>query len=428
MRRRAPALLAILSATALGFVVGQGTHTRAAQSQDRAVWDRLGLMARVLSEIELRYVEPVDQEQIIYAGLRGMVGQLDPHSRFLDARELSNMRNDTRGEYVGVGMEVRTHDEGGVVVGNVFPGGPAGDAGVQTGDRLLAVDGEDATEWTTDQVVARLRGERGAAVQLTVARIVEEVPQTLQLDLVRDVIRMEAVSEEMPVPGYGVVRVRMFQSGVGEQVRAAIDRLQADENVPLVGLVLDLRDDPGGLLSEAISLSDAFLSEGQIVSTAGRDATRGEAWSASRSNTRWQGPLVVLVNGQSASASEIVAGALQDNGRAVIVGTRTYGKGSVQSIIDLPGGTGLKLTTSLYYTPSGRSIQNLGITPDFEVEAGLWSPDDQTAPREGQLQGALPNPNGDATSGFDLSAVTDRQLRVALQQLHAFSVFANATR
>lgn len=408
-----------------GYGLGSLHPVPPVEAQPSTAYDHLSLFARVFAEVQNRYVDDVDEERLVHAALRGLVGELDPHSRFLDAVEYANMRSDTRGEYVGVGMEVRQTEEG-VRVGTVFEGGPAFDAGLLTDDLILAIDDEEAGGFTTDDVVRRLRGERGQGVQLRVGRGAETERSEFTFSLVRDVIRMTAVTAEMPVPGYGVVRVRSFQTNIATDVRAAIDRLQSEFGSDLKGLILDLRDDPGGLLSEAISLSDTFLTSGEIVSTRGRGAARSDAWTASRSNTRYRGPMVVLVNQGSASASEIVAGALQDHGRAVIVGTRTFGKGSVQSIIDLPGGNGLKLTTSLYYTPSGRSIQNEGIVPDLIVEAGTVDAE-PTPTREASLERSLANPNGGGSQGeFDLSAVTDRQLRAALMQLRAFEIFASA--
>lgn len=423
--RRAPlrparSFLGVLFGLVVGLVIGAMRPDASADARPDSTYALMDLFAEVFGNIQDRYVEPVDDQELMYHALEGMVGSLDPHSRFMDPEAFAAMREDTRGEYVGVGMQVMPGDDG-VRVGEVFEGGPAFDAGIQTDDVILAIDGEDASGWDADQIVRVLRGPRGEPVSITV----ERGGDPITFELVRDVIHMTAVVSSMPVPGYGVVEIRGFQNDTGNEVRAAIDRLQAEHGGDLDGIILDLRGNPGGLLNEAISVSDAFLASGTIVSTAGRDPDEGDAWEAQRSNTRYRGPLVVLVDGGSASASEIVAGALQDNGRAVVVGTRTYGKGSVQSIIELTGGAGMKLTVSLYYTPSGRSIQGRGITPDLTVEAGQYVPDDAPT-REASLSGSLANPGADDDDGFDLSGVTDRQLRAALQQLHAFSIFASA--
>jgi carboxyl-terminal processing protease len=418
-------VLALTGTLALGFTAGALLSPRA-DATSQPSWETLQLFGEVFDHIRERYVEPADDEQLVYAALRGMVGALDPHSRFMDPAEFTAMQEDTRGQYVGVGMQLLAVDEG-VEVEEVFAGGPAADAGILPGDLILGIDGESALGWTTDQAVAVLRGQRGVAVVLDVRREDEAGNVTeLTFNVVRDVVRLVAVESSMPVPGYAVIRVREFQEGVSNDVRSAIDRLQSEHGNVLHGMVLDLRGNPGGLLSEAISLSDVFLDDGTIVSTAGRDEDEDDAWQAQRSDTRYRGPLVVLVDQGSASASEIVAGALQDNRRAVTLGTRTYGKGSVQSIIELEGGAGLKLTVALYYTPSGRSIQNYGITPDFTVEAGEIDPAVASDWGEAALEGTLENPNGLVIEGFDLSAITDRQLRAGLEQLHAFSIFTSA--
>lgn len=424
-QRRAPLRLlspafGVVVGLLLGLTIGGLRPEAQADSRPDSTYALMDLFAEVFGHIQDRYVEPVDDEELMYHALEGMVGALDPHSRFMDPEAFAAMREDTRGEYVGVGMQVIPTDPG-VRIGEVFEGGPAFDAGLQTDDVILAIDGEDATEWDSEQVVSVLRGPRGEPVSITVERDGGE----LEFDLVRDVIHMTAVVESMPIPGYGVVAIRSFQSNAGNEVRQAIDRLQADHGGELEGVILDLRGNPGGLLNEAISVSDAFLASGTIVSTAGRDPDEAESWEARRNNTRYRGPLVVLIDGGSASASEIVAGALQDNERAVVIGTRSYGKGSVQSLIDLTGGAGMKLTVSLYYTPAGRSIQGRGIAPDLTVEAGEWTPDEGPT-AEAALSGALANPDLDTVDAFDLSGVTDRQLRAGLQQLHAFRVFSAA--
>jgi len=418
-------LAPLAAALMVGLCLGALRPSAPAQARPESTFEHLALFAEVFAIVQDRYVHDVPPETLIQSAVRGMVGDLDPHSRYMSPEEFRAMREDTRGEYVGVGMEVRRVDDH-VVVGQVFEGGPAYDAGIIANDIIEAIDGETDDVNSTDAVVRQLRGIRGEPVSITIRRTHEDGDdEVITFDLIRDLIQMIAVSEELPVPGYGVVRVRSFQSNTANEVRAAIDRLQAQSDRELEGIVLDLRGNPGGLLNEAIALSDAFLNDGTIVSTNGRSHREAQAWTAGRSNTRYRGPLVVLVNGNSASASEIVAGALQDNGRAVILGTRTYGKGSVQSIIDLPDGSGLKLTVSLYYTPNGRSIQTYGITPDIVVEPGDGSAD-LGGRRESELARAIANPDAEVAPSFDVSHVTDRQLRAGLEQLHAFRVFASS--
>lgn len=402
--------LQALALVSVGAVAGFGTGLTTTLQADEApaqMWGSLGLFAEVYTQIQSHYVEPVDDTVLVESAIRGMVGALDQHSRFLSADELRQMQNDTRGEYVGIGIEL-TPREDGVYIGRVFEGGPAADGGVHADDRVMTVDGEDVSSKTVDEISALLRGERGEAVLLGVQRMAQDGTATLvSLPLVRDMVHLRAVNESMPVPGYGVVSVSSFQSSVGEDVRAAIDRLQAQHGAELDGLILDLRNNPGGLLNQAISVADAFMSEGLIVSTAGRNPDERDTWSASRSSTRYRGPLVVLVNGGSASASEVVAGALQDSGRAQVVGTQSYGKGSVQSIIELPGGAGLKLTVSLYYTPSGRSIHEQGITPDVVVPIP-----DETDTSDGSGTSVA-----EAGPGSLVERIEDIQVRTAVQLL-----------
>jgi carboxyl-terminal processing protease len=401
--------MALLSVGAVaGFGAGVATNSLQADEAPPEMWGSLGLFAEVYTQIQSHYVEPVEDAVLVEAAIRGMVGTLDQHSRFLSVDELLQMQNDTRGEYVGIGIEL-TPREDGVYVGRVFEGGPAADAGVQADDRVLTVDGEDVSAMTVDEISSRLRGERGQALVLGVQRVGDDGAAALvSIPLVRDVVHLRAVTETMPVPGYGVVSIASFQSSVGEDVRAAIDRLQAQHGRELDGLVLDLRNNPGGLLNQAISVADAFMSEGVIVSTAGRDPDERNVSSASRSSTRYRGPLIVLVNGGSASASEVVAGALQDSGRAQVVGTQSYGKGSVQSIIELPGGAGLKLTVSLYYTPDGRSIHGEGITPDVVVELS----NDALASEGSGVATA------EDTANSLFGQVEDVQVRAAIELLH----------
>lgn len=394
LKKTAFAILCI----AIGWVGGVVTTQ---QAWAQPIYTHLAIFAEVLGHVQNRYVDEVPEDVLIEAAIDGMLGELDPHSVYLDAEEYEAMRNDTRGEYVGVGIVIREVD-GSVIVQEVFEGGPAMTAGILVDDVIIGVAGESASGFGTREVVERLRGRRGERVDVEVRRLVEGENEDFALTITRDVIQVDAIAEQMPAPGYGLVQMRQFQSGVGDGVREAIDRLQAEHGAELHGVILDLRGNPGGLLSEAIEVSDVFLSSGDIVSTGSR-ASPSNRFEASRGSTRYDGPVVVLMDSGSASASEIVAGALQDNDRAAVIGTQSYGKGSVQSIIDLADGGGLKLTISLYYTPSGRSIQGEGIYPDLEVEAGAA---DVSVP---------------SVSGLDLSGVEDAQVRAALEYLGTVS-------
>lgn len=400
MKRRFRLTLLVLLSLSVGWGAGvAGVGTAIAQP----VYDHLTLFAEVLGHVQNRYVDDVEDRVLIEAAIEGMLSELDPHSIYMNPEEYEALKNDTRGEYVGVGIVIRQLEGGGVAVQEVFPGGPADLAGIAVDDVFVAIDGQAMDSAVSGDVVGLLRGRRGESVDVIVRRGDEAVT----LEIVRDMIHVDAVVETMPMPGFGVVRVRQFQTNVSDEIREAIDRLQSDNGAELSGLVLDLRGNPGGLLSEAIAVSDVFLSEGRIVSTGGRASPENE-WEARRGSTRYSGPLVVLMDAGSASASEIVAGALQDLERAEIIGMQSYGKGSVQTIIDLTDGSGLKLTISRYYTPSGRSISGSGITPDTVIQAG-------EVPSELR-----------ATGPTAMVDVADQQLRTALSRLVEIDSLADA--
>ncbi|MEM7446709.1 MAG: S41 family peptidase [Myxococcota bacterium] len=325
----------------------------------------LGIFARVLAHIERSYVEEVDQDALIYGAIRGLMSTLDPHSLFMDPEEYRLLTSDTQGRFGGIGVEIHVQDGYLVVVGLVDDG-PAQEAGMREGDRFLRIDGLGARDLQIAQAVRRVRGEPGSTVQVTIRR--EGHERDLEFNLTREVIKVEPIEASVIPDRVLYLKVKAFQEGSTEQLRQAIDVALASTSQDLSGVLLDLRNNPGGLLSEAISMSDVFLSSGTIVSTRGRDGIPIDTVTASQLDTAPPWPMVVLVNGYSASAAEIVAGALQDHGRAVLVGTRSFGKGSVQNIIELPGGSAMKLTVARYYTPSGQSIQAQGIEPDVRVE------------------------------------------------------------
>lgn len=363
---------ACLLCACLGYVAGVADSGAEATPPPEA-WESLSLFSEVYSNVQSRWYQEPDQQALVAGAINGMMGSLDNFSRFLPAEQFSSFQDSTDGEYVGVGIQVQTSESGQVVIGRVLPGGPALDAGVQDGDRIVGIDEHDVSESDLRDVVALLRGERGQPVLLTVERAAEDDPQVVQrieFTIVRDAIHTIAVNEELMDDGFGVVRVSVFSGGVSEDIRAAIDRLQTDAGGDLRGIVLDLRGNPGGLVSEAIGTINLFLDEGLIVSMSSRDPGESRRWTADRNSTRYRGPLVVLMDGGSASASELVAGAIQDHARGPIIGTQSFGKGSVQSIIPLTGGAGMRLTIALYYTPDGRSIHGEGITPDINVSPG----------------------------------------------------------
>jgi carboxyl-terminal processing protease len=357
-------LLWLVSVVAAAFVGGEVAR---ALPERASPFRNLGIFARALSHVELSYVEEVDQDKLIYGAIRGMVGALDPHTTFMDPEEHRLLTSDTRGRFGGIGVEISMRD-GWLTVLSVFDEGPAARAGVQPGDRFLAIEGRGARDMRIEDAVRRMRGEPGSEVRVTLRR--EGQPKAIDLVLAREVIQVRAVEGRLLPGGIAYVRVKAFQQETTRELRRVLDEAVARTRDAggVKGVMLDLRDNAGGLLDEAVLMSDEFLREGVIVSTRGRGGRLLHEARAHARGTRPDWPMVVLVNGFTASAAEIVAGALSDQGRAVVVGTRTFGKGSVQNIIELPDESALKLTIARYYTPKGRSIQAHGIDPDMVVE------------------------------------------------------------
>lgn len=336
----------------------------------------LEAFSRVLNHLETMYVDEksVSSEALVERALKGMVSSLDPHTAYLPAQQLRELTNDTSGKFGGIGV-VLTQQNGRLEIIEVVPDTPASKAKLQPGDVILAVDGVQITKNNIDDVLNKLRGLPGSTVQLEVQpapdtsanKTVRSKSRTLQI--VREIIKSTSVVHYSLSNGYAYIRVGIFQEDTSEQVDKALRQYEAENNGKLRGLILDLRSNPGGLLDQAVRIADLFLDSGIIVSTVGRDRARQEVEYASKRHTHPYMPMVVLVNEASASASEIVAGALQDHNRALLVGMPTFGKGSVQSIIPLPNGAGLKMTVARYYTPNGRSIQAKGIVPDVTLPA-----------------------------------------------------------
>ncbi|MCR9113135.1 MAG: S41 family peptidase, partial [Rhodobacteraceae bacterium] len=360
------------------------------------VYEQLDLFGDIFERIRSQYVEEVDEGELIEAAINGMLTSLDPHSSYLSPDDAANMRVQTRGEFGGLGIEV-TQEDGFVKVVSPIDGTPADNAGIEAGDFITHVDGESVLGLTLDEAVEMMRGPVGSEIVITVVREGEAEP--FDVSIVRDTIKLTAVrarTEQQSV----ILRVTTFndqtfknlENGLAEQVEAAggADKIN--------GIVLDLRNNPGGLLTQAIKVSDAFLEKGEIVSTRGRAPEDGERFNATPGDLTDGKPIVVLINGGSASASEIVAGALQDHRRAIVVGTKSFGKGSVQTVMPLRGDGAMRLTTARYYTPSGRSIQALGVSPDIVVEQPRRAPESEEeegeSPRsrsEADLRGSLDN-------------------------------------
>ena len=334
-------------------------------SQD-SVYEQLELFGDIFERVRGEYVEEVDDKALIEAAIDGMLRSLDPHSSFLSVDDAEDMRVRTRGEFGGLGIEV-TQEDGWVKVVSPIDDTPAAEAGVEAGDFITHVDGESLFGLTLDEAVDIMRGPVGSDIVITVAR--EGEPEPFDISIIRDTIKLTAVRVRTEGDTV-VVRVTTFNEktyiNLRDGLEDAIANLGGLENIN--GVVLDLRNNPGGLLDQSIRVSDAFLEKGEIVSTRGRYAEDSDRFNATPGDLIAGKPLVVLINGGSASASEIVAGALKDHRRAIIVGTKSFGKGSVQSVIPLRGESAMRLTTARYYTPSGRSIQALGVSPDIVVE------------------------------------------------------------
>lgn len=376
--------------------------------------------AEVFERIKRAYVEEVDDSTLMRNAMRGMLSELDPHSSYLDSEDFEALRESTEGEFGGVGIEVGMQD-GQLTVIAPIDDTPAAAAGLQPRDVILRIDATPTEGMSLQQAVTLMRGEAGTDIQMTILREGDNSPRTLTLT--RQIIRSDSVKQELLEPGYGYLRISQFQSRTGNQLKDALATLK--QQGPLDGLILDLRNNPGGVLDSAVEVADVFLDSGLIVYTEGRLPDSDMRFSAQAEGTLTDVPMVVLINGGSASAAEIVAGALQDQGRAVVMGTRSFGKGSVQQVMPLGNGDGLKLTTALYYTPNGRSIQAQGIAPDVEVVRGRLevAEGNDFGLSESDLAGRLANPNGRAPKDRASSQpVLDYQLGEALNLLKALNV------
>jgi carboxyl-terminal processing protease len=327
--------------------------------------NELRSFTEVFSRIKSDYVEPVEDKKLLEDAVQGMLAGLDPHSAYLDADSFKDMRVETEGQFGGLGIEV-TMENGFVKVVSPIEDTPAARAGVKPGDLIIRLDDKAVKGLTLTEAVRFMRGKPGSDITLTIVR--EGATKPLKITLTRAVIKIQSVKSRMLEPGFGYVRVTQFQAGTDKGLAEALKKLETENKGTLRGMILDLRNNPGGVLNSAVGVSDAFLDKGLIVYTEGRVADSKMKLSATPGDLLNGAPMVVLINGGSASASEIVAGALQDHKRAVIMGTKSFGKGSVQTIIPVSNGAALKITTARYYTPSGRSIQASGIVPDIVTE------------------------------------------------------------
>jgi carboxyl-terminal processing protease len=347
------------------FLVLQEVAVRRAQALSNDTYQELDTFASVLAIVQKNYVEPVTTKKLIDGAISGMLASLDPHSAYLTPDLYRDLEVETRGSFGGLGIEI-TIKNGALTVVAPIEDTPAYRAGLKAGDQIIKIDDDFTKDMSLTDAVKRMRGPKGSKIKLTLHR--NGVPELFTVTLARDVIKIQSVKSKILPEGYGYIRVTTFQENTGDGVEKAIDEFDAKDHGKIKGIVFDLRDNPGGLLNQAVKVSDDFLDGGLIVYTQGREENQQQKYFSHKKKDFVDYPMVVLVNGGSASASEIVAGALQDQKRAVILGTQTFGKGSVQTILPLDDHSALRLTTARYYTPTGRSIQAVGITPDVDVE------------------------------------------------------------
>jgi carboxyl-terminal processing protease len=435
-------LLISIASTVFGMaLVGGGA---AALPKRYSPYHKLNIFTRVLSYVESDYVEEVDHDDLIYGAIRGMLETLDPHTTFLKPDQYKEMKADTQGQFGGIGIEVemRPIGEGSkdtvLTVMSAIDGTPASRAGLQTGDQIVRIDNLVTRNLRMEDAIGKMRGEKGTSVNLIVERPGPKGwKEPRPFSLSREIIKIENVVGRLLEPGYGYVKLKQFSEKAEHDLSMSLDRLErASPGGHLRGLILDLRNNPGGLLDEAVRVADDFLDSGLIVRTEGRNGRVLDEEHAHSRGTRSGFPMVVLVNGGSASASEIVAGALQDHNRAAIFGTQTFGKGSVQTVIELADGSALKLTIARYFTPSGRSIQERGIAPDVVVDqvkmADLHAQhDDEPVQKERDLHGHLRNQQllkkvaqGPALASAYQTIGDDFQLKTAFDHLKAWQIFA----
>ncbi|MDB2594570.1 S41 family peptidase [Porticoccaceae bacterium] len=409
------------------------TEVAATESQPIAEQDQrlplreLRLFTQVFEQIRQGYVEEVSDTQLLENAIAGLLTELDPHSVYLNEESYGDLEENSSGEYGGLGLEVATQD-GVIRVVSPIDDSPAAEAGIEAGDLIIKMNDNPVRGMSLQKAIEKMRGEQGTSIKLTVYREGED--DTMDIDVVRDIIQVSAVRNRLLESGYGYVRIAQFQRKSGSDFVDALQELkqQSEQENPLKGLVIDLRNNPGGLVPASVEIADALIDSGTIVYTEGRLPSSNQSFDATPGDMLEGLPVVVLINGGSASASEIVAGALQDHGRAAILGTQSFGKGSVQTVVPLGDGRAVKLTTARYFTPNGRSIQAEGIVPDITVERAEIRPYNfRQRVREADLEGHLEtmdedskpaDTDDDGESKEDLSA--DNQLYEAVNLLKGF--------
>jgi carboxyl-terminal processing protease len=405
--------------------LAQEAEPKSDAEQQRLPLRELRLFTQVFEQIRLGYVEEVSDTELLNNAIAGLLTELDPHSVYLNREGYGELQEHANGEYGGLGLEVGT-DNGAIRVVSPIDDTPAAKAGIQAGDLIVKMNDNPVRGMSLQKAVDKLRGEKGTSIKLTLYREGEKGP--LDIEVVRDVIQVSAVRSRVLEPGYGYIRVSQFQTKAGADFVAALEELIAQQ--PMKGLVIDLRNNPGGLVPASIEISDALLDGGTVVYTEGRLPSANRSFEASPGDLLNGLPVVVLINGGSASASEIVAGALQDHGRAAILGTQSFGKGSVQTVIPLGDGRAVKLTTARYFTPNGRSIQAEGIVPDIVIERAEIRPYAKNVRvREADLEGHLETAVNGSRSDHNESAredySADNQLYEAVNLLKGYHLLSN---
>ena len=386
-------LIAAGAAVGASLIFGQMVFADKVDTKPDLPLDELRAFSEIFGRIKNNYVEPVDDKELLQNAIRGMLAGLDPHSTYLDLKDFKELREGTSGEFGGLGIEV-TMEDGFVKVVSPIDDTPAALGGVLAGDLIIRLDDTPVKGMSLNDAVDIMRGEPGSKLLLTIIR--EGADKPIKIELTRAIIKVKSVKQKMLETGYGYIRISTFASRTGASLKEAISALKVENDGDLKGLVLDLRNNPGGLLDAAVEVSDAFITKGLIVYTEGRIKDSSQKFTAKPDDFLKGAPLVVLVNGGSASASEIVAGALQDHKRGIILGTKTFGKGSVQTVMPLTNDTAVKMTTARYFTPSGRSIQAEGIVPDIKVATVKITNGDENnfaLLREQDLTKHLDNPN-----------------------------------
>ncbi len=406
----------------IGFLSGTA-FADISQEEKEKTYKQLEIFSNVLSILQENYVEEVDAQKAVDGAIQGLLFTLDPHSSYLTAEEFEDLQDETSGAFSGVGIEITVKD-GVLTVVSPIEGTPADKAGVKANDQIVEIEGKKTKEMSSTEAIKQLRGPKGSKVTISIQR--EGLNELRPFTLTRDIIPLHSVKAFFLTPGFAYTRITNFQSHTTRDFKHGLANLQKKQAIR--GLILDLRNNPGGLLDQAVSISDMFLRQGTIVSTKGRTEDQSMFFKAHKTGDDTSVPMVVLVNEGSASASEIVAGAIQDHKRGVIVGTRTFGKGSVQTIIPLPDGAGLRMTTAKYYTPDGRTIQALGITPDVEVPLAPEPKGDGSTAKNSEIlrEADLDNHfQSQKTEAFQPVGTIDPEIREKLQNDNQLSTALN---